>query len=63
MVLCLVEIDEAANKQIRTVIVAIVEPERAGSPSRSGYSSLLRQVGQCAFPIVPVPNVRQDCVT
>ena len=57
------EVDEAADEQIEAAIVVIVEPDRAGGPSRRRYARFLRHIGESAVAIVVIENASPYCVT
>ena len=55
-VLGLVEIDEAADKEVQLAVIVVVEPDRARSPSGSGKACFASDVGKRAVAIIMIKN-------
>src|SRR5262249_1120728 len=52
----LIEVDEAADEQIKTAVVVVIEPDGAGSPSRRGHAGFLGNVSESAVAVITVKN-------
>src|SRR5208282_1457518 len=55
-VLGFVEIDKAANKQIKAPVIVVIKPNGAGRPSRRGDAGLFGDVGESAISVVVIEN-------
>src|SRR5206468_2092816 len=59
-VLGLVEIDEAADKEVQLAVIVVVEPDRARSPSGGGKACFASDVGKAAIAIVVIKRVTKQ---
>ena len=50
------ELHELADEQIEPAVVVVIEPDRAGGPSRRGHAGFFGHVGKSAVAVVVIEN-------